>query len=370
VRAAIAHEWIVTLGGSERVALEFHRLLPAAPIFTTVYDRARRPEFREVDVRPSFLQRIPSATRRYPQLLPLMPLAFSRFDTRGYDLVLLSSHAASKAIPKHPGQLHVCYCHTPMRYAWDLYDLYVNHSGLNPAQRLAARVIFRSMRRWDRRSATHIDTFIANSENVRGRIRRYYGRDAVVVPPPIDCERFRPASPVSDDFLVVSRLVPYKRVDIAVQAFSELGWPLRVVGSGVELRRLQAIAGPSVRFLGQLDDAALAAEYAAARALVFTANEDAGMVPLEAMACGRPVLAYGAGGALEVVVPEVTGAFYQEQTAASLVAALRAFQPETYDPAVIRAHAERYDRPRFRAAIAEVVSRHDAERTSETGSAR
>jgi glycosyltransferase involved in cell wall biosynthesis len=355
VKAAIAHEWIVTLGGSERVALEFHQIFPQAPIFTTVYDAGHRPEFRGVEVRPSFLQRIPGATRRYPQLLPLMPLAFSRFDTRGYDLVLLSSHAASKAIPKHPGQRHVCYCHTPMRYAWDLYDLYVNRSGLNPAQRLAARVIFRSMRRWDRRSARHIDTFIANSENVRGRIRRYYNRDAVVIPPPIDCERFRPASSVSDNFLVVSRLVPYKRVDIAVQAFTELGWPLHVVGSGGELRRLQAIAGPNVRFLGQLDDELLAREYSSARALIFTANEDAGMVPLEAMASGRPVLAYGAGGAVEVVVPEKTGAFFSEQTAGSLAEALRGFQAEAYDSAAIRAHAERYDRPRFRAAIAEVV---------------
>ena len=356
MKVAIAHEWIVTLGGSERVTLEFHRLYPQAPIFTTVYDAAARPEFRDADVRPSFLQHIPGAIRRYPQLLPLMPLAFSRFDTRGYDLVLISSHAASKAIPKHPGQLHICYCHTPMRYAWDLYDIYVRQSGLNLAQRLAARAVFRSMRRWDRRSARHIDRFIANSQNVAGRIRRYYGRDAIVIPPPIDCERFRPAASVSDHFLVVSRLVPYKRVDVAVRAFSQLGWPLRVVGAGVERARLEAMAGPSVRFSGHLDDEALAREYATARALVFTANEDAGMVPLEAMASGRPVLAYRRGGALEVIQENLTGGFFDAQDPASLVEALRHFNPDAYDPAVIRAHAERYDRPRFRAAIADVVT--------------
>jgi glycosyltransferase involved in cell wall biosynthesis len=380
VKVAIAHEWIVTLGGSERVVLEFHQLYPDAPIFTSVYDPERAPAaFRGLDIRPSFLQRIPGATRRYPQLLPLMPLAFSRFDTRGYDLVLLSSHAASKAIPKQPGQLHVCYTHTPMRYAWDLYSVYVNHSGLNPLQRLAARAIFQSMRRWDRRSVKHIDSFIANSENVRDRIRRFYQRDAVVIPPPIDCERFHIGSTVSDYFLVVSRLVPYKRVEIAIEAFRELGWPLHVVGAGSELPRLQAMAGPNTRFLGLLDDEALAREYSGARALVFTANEDAGMVPLEAMASGRPVLAYGAGGVTEVVLPNKTGAFFPEQTAASLAAALRAFDPSAYHPALIRAHAERYDRPRFRAAIAGLLdrllaerggglSRRDAERKSEPGS--
>jgi len=357
VKVAIAHEWIVTLGGSERVALEFHQLYPDAPIFTTVYDARARTEFRGADVRPSFLQRIPGATRRYPQLLPLMPLAFSRFDTRGYDLVLISSHAASKAIRKQPGQVHVCYCHTPMRYAWDLYDLYVTQSGLNPAQRVAARVIFRAMRRWDRRSAAHIDVFIANSENVRRRIERYYGRDAVVIPPPIDCERFQVSPTVSDYFLVVSRLVPYKRVDIAIQAFNDLGWPLHVVGAGAELGRLRAMAGPTIRFFGQLDDAELAREYASARALVFTANEDAGMVPLEAMASGRPVLAYRGGGAVEVVQANVTGAFFDAQEPAGLIEALRRFNPDAYDPAVIRAHAERYDRPRFRTAIAGVVTR-------------
>ena len=362
MRAAIGHEWIVTMGGSERVALEFHELYPDAPIFTTVYDRGRRPEFNAIDVRPSFLQRLPGATRRYPRLLPLMPLAFSRFDTRGYDLVLLSSHAASKAMPKHPGQQHVCYCHTPMRYAWDLYDVYVSGSGLSAPERLAARVIFRAMRRWDRRSARHIDAFIANSQNVRGRIRRYYGVDATVIPPPIDCQRFRPAARVSDYFLVVSRLVPYKRVDLAVRAFSELGWPLRVVGAGVERTRLEAMAGPNVQFLGAVDDAALAREYAGARALVFTANEDAGMVPLEAMASGRPVLAYGQGGATEVIEPSKTGAFFDRQDPESLISALKAFEPGVYDPAVLRAHAEQFDRPRFRAAIGGFIERLMGER--------
>jgi len=357
MKVAIGHEWIVTLGGSERVTLEFHQLFPQAPIFTTVYDPQRRPEFAGADVRPSFLQRIPGATARYPTLLPLMPLAFSRFDTKGFDLVLLSSHAASKALRKHPGQIHVCYCHTPMRYAWDLYDTYVRQSGLNPVQRLAARAIFRAMRRWDRRAARHVDAFIANSENVAGRIRRYYGRDATVIPPPIDCERFSVAPSTSDYFLTVSRLVPYKRVDIAVRAFTTLQWPLHVVGSGAELTRLRAMAGPTVRFLGQLDDAELAREYAAARALVFTSNEDAGMVPLEAMASGRPVLAYGAGGAPEVVIPGKTGELFPGQDEASLVAALRAFAPEAYSPAVIRAHAERYDRPRFRSAIRAFIDR-------------
>jgi len=363
MRVALAHEWTVTLGGSERVVLDFHALFPEAPIFTTVYEPKLAPAaFRGLDIRPSFLQNVPFARRHYRAFLPLMPLAFSQFDTRPYDLVLLSSHAASKAIPKHPGQIHVCYCYTPMRYAWDLYDLYVHQSGLGPLRKLAAGAVFRAMRRWDARSAAHIDDFIAISENVRGRIRRYYRREATVIWPPIDCARFRPAGATGDHFLVVSRLVPYKRVDIAVRAFTRLGWPLRVVGAGSERKRLERLAGPNVRFLGLLDDEALAHEYAAARALVFTPNEDAGMVPLEAQACGRPVLALRQGGAVEVIVEGETGAFFEEQDDDSLVAALKRFQPDAYNPARIRAHAEQYDRPRFRAAIRRhldgVIARH------------
>ena len=371
MKVAIAHEWVVTLGGSERVTLEFAELFPGAPVFTTVYDRDRAPAaFRKLDVRPSFLQHIPRAKTHWQSFLPLMPLAFSRFDTSAFDLVMISSHAAAKAIPKPAGQVHVCYCHTPMRYAWDLYDVYLKHSGLDPLRRLAAGTTLKAMRRWDARSARRIDAFIANSENVRGRIQRYYNRDAVVIRPPIDCARFRPGGPVGDHFLLVSRLVEYKRVDIAVRAFTRLGWPLHVVGDGRERGRLERIAGPNIRFLGLLDDEALASEYARARALIFTAEEDAGMVPLEAMASGRPVLAYRAGGATEVVNDGVTGAFFDKQSEESLMEALRAFNPDRFDPAQLRAHAERYDRPRFREAIGSYVdgvmaarSNHSRERS-------
>jgi glycosyltransferase involved in cell wall biosynthesis len=250
-----------------------------------------------------------------------------------------------------------------MRYAWDLYDVYLKHSGLDPLRRLAAGTTLKAMRRWDARSARRIDAFIANSENVRGRILRYYNRDAVVIRPPIDCARFRPGGPVGDHFLLVSRLVEYKRVDIAVRAFTRLGWPLHVVGDGRERGRLERIAGPNIRFLGLLDDEALASEYASARALIFTTEEDAGMVPLEAMASGRPVLAYRAGGATEVVEDGVTGAFFDEQSEESLVGALRAFNADRFDPARLRAHAERYDRPRFREAIGSYVERVMAARS-------
>ncbi len=348
----------MTLGGSERVVLEFHELFPAAPIFTTVYDRQGAPvPFRGLDIRPSLLQRLPGATRHYRQLLPLMPMAFSRFDTRPYDLVLLSSHACAKAIRKHPGQIHICYCYTPMRYAWDLYHVYLQQSGLDPVRKLAAAVIFRAMRRWDARSAQHVDDFIAISENVRKRIARYYGRDSTVIWPPIDCNRFRPSREVGDHFLVVSRLVPYKRVDIAVRAFTRLGWPLRVVGAGSERTRLERLAGSNVRFLGLLSDEDLAREYATARALVFTANEDAGMVPLEVQASGRPVLAYRDGGAIEVIEEGVTGSFFAEQHEDSLIEALRRFSPETYRPEILRAHAERFDRARFHSAISAHIER-------------
>ncbi len=356
VRVALVHDWLTVVGGAERVLLELHQVFPQAPIFTAAYEPAKTlPEFAQVDVRTSILQRALIGRQSYATLIPLMPLAFSRFDTRPYDLLLISSHTAAKGIRRHPGQLVICYCYTPMRWAWDLYDFYLAHRARGLPSRIAARITLRGFARWDRKSAAKVDQFIAISDNVRRRIQRYYGRDAMVVWPPVDCARFIPMAQHGDHFLVVSRLEDHKRVDIVVDAFTRLGWPLRVVGDGPQRTALQDRAGPNVSFLGRLDDAALAAVYAGARALVFPADEDAGIVPLEAMAAGRPVLALEAGGAVEVVRDGLSGAFFPEQTVDSLIAALRQFQPDSYDPLAIRAAAAPYDRPRFRDAIRRIV---------------
>ncbi len=352
MRVALVHDWITGIGGSERVLLELHELFPEAPIFTAAFDPARTlPEFRSLDIRPSFLQRAIVGATSYGPLIPLMPFAFGRFDTRRFDLLVVSSHAVAKGIRKHPGQVVVCYCHAPMRWAWDLYDFFLQHRATTPRARLAARVVLGWFRGWDRRSVRKVDAFIANSETVRGRIQRYYGRDAAVVWPPVDMARFAVSPQVSDYFLVVSRLEDIKRIDIAVDAFTQLGWPLRVVGIGPQEASLKRRAGPTIKFLGGLGDADLATEYRHARAIVFPPDEDAGIVPLEAMASGRPVLALRAGGATEVVRDGIDGAFFDAQTAASLRSALETFRPDRYDAQAIRRHAEQFDRPHFRAAV-------------------
>ena len=352
MRVALVQDWVTGPGGSERVLVELHELFPDAPIFTAAFDPERAlPAFRSMDIRTSFLQSSVVRSRSYAGLIPLMPFAFGRFDTRPFDLLLVSSHTAAKGIRKHPGQVVICYCHTPMRWAWDLYDVYLQRRATTPLARLAARAVLGWFRGWDRRSARKVDQFIANSENVRRRIQRYYGREATVIWPPVDAGRFSLSPQVSDDFLVVSRLEDYKRVDIAVDAFTRLGWPLRVVGTGPQEASLRRTAGPSIAFLGALGDAELAREYSRARAVVFTADEDAGIVPLEAMAAGRPVLALRMGGATEVVVEGTTGAFFDAQTAEDLLAALERFRPEGYDPKTIRRHAARFDRPHFHAAV-------------------
>ncbi|HEX6526081.1 MAG TPA: glycosyltransferase [Streptosporangiaceae bacterium] len=352
MRVALVHDWLTGVGGSERVLAELHELFPDAPIFTAAFDPARTlPEFAGADVRTSFLQRSMLRAANYGPMIPLMPLAFGSFDTRGFVLLLVSSHTAAKGIRKRPGQVMVCYCHTPMRWAWDLSNFYLQHRAPTPFARLAVRAVLRGFRAWDRRSANKVDQFIANSENVRRRIQRYYRRDAAVIWPPVDTARFAVSPQVSEDFLLVSRLEDYKRVDIAVDAFTSLGWPLRVVGSGPQDTSLRTRAGSSITFLGALGDAELAREYSRARAVVFTADEDAGIVPLEAMASGRPVLALRAGGAIEVVVEGATGAFFDSPSPVELLAALHRFHPENYDPTVIRRHAQQFDRAHFRAAL-------------------
>ena len=364
-RVALAHEWLVTLGGSDRVLLALHELYPDAPVYVALYDPTRLPSaFADLPVITSWLQRIPGATRHHRSLVPLMPAAFGRFHLQGYDVVISSSHACTKGVRVPRGTPHICYCHTPMRYAWDLQDEYLG--GFSPAMRPLFRILLARLRHWDREASRRVDHFIANSRHVAARIRRYYGREATVIYPPVDTEFFTPGGTPEaghggaraaggDYLLVVSRLVPYKRVDLAVQACTALGRSLVVVGDGPEAPRLRAMAGPTVRFVGEVDDGALAEYYRGCIALVFPGIEDFGLVPVEAQACGSPVIAFGAGGALESVIPGVSGVFFAEQTVDSLREALRAFDPRAYDAGVIRRHAEQFSVQRFHHQIAEFV---------------
>ena len=354
-RVALVHDYLNQSGGAERVLEEFHALWPDAPIFTSIYDRAGMPPaYRDWPIRTTFMQGLPRIMRHHQPYLPLYPVAFSRLDLRGYDLIVSSSSAFAKNIPPPPGARHVCYCHSPMRFAWSAAD-YARRERLGPATRAALVPILRALQRWDVRGTRRVDRLIANSAVVAGRIRRCYGRDAAIIHPPVRTA-VAPAIGEPDDFyLVLTRLVPYKRLDIVIEAFNRLGLPLRIAGAGRDRAALEALAGPTVTFLGAVSEAEKDHLYARCRATIFPAEDDFGIAQVEAQAAGRPVLALRAGGALETVRDGVTGLFFDTQTPEAIVAAVRRRETMTFDPDAIRAHARAFDAAVFRRKIAECV---------------
>ncbi|MDX1648576.1 MAG: glycosyltransferase [Myxococcota bacterium] len=360
MKVALVHDWCTGLRGGERVLDQHAALFPDAELYTLVHERgATTPRIDALPVHQSPLARIPGAARHYRKLLPLFPWAVSRLRVAPCDLVLSSSHAVAKGVRPPPGAVHVCYCFTPMRYVWDQADAYL---GTGP-RRALAWPLAAALRRWDRRTSTpeRVHRFVAISEAVAERIRRHYGRRADVIHPPVDVDRFAPRSGGPEDFyLLVGGFVPYKREDLAIEAFRRLGRRLVVAGDGPSRARLEAQAPPHVRFVGRVDDATLADLYARCRALVYPQEEDFGIVPVEAQAAGRPVLAYGRGGALDTVIPPEdaqgrapTGLLFQPQTPEALADAVRRFEaePARFDPAAIRAWAERFAAPRYREAL-------------------
>lgn len=347
IQVAIVHDWLNQLGGGEVVLEALRELFPEAPVYTTLYDADVMPKhYRTWDIRTSFLQRLPRSTAYFRYLMPLYPLAIEQFDLSAYELVISSSSFWAKGVVTHPGAFHICYCHAPMRYAWDVY--YESSRDLPAVMRVLLAVIVHRLRQWDVVSAKRVDAFVANSQFVAGKINKYYRRDAAVIYPPVDTRFFMPDSSVGDYYVTVSRLRPYKRLDIAVEAFNRLGLPLKVIGGGAELERLQKLAGPTVEVLGWQPRSKVRDYLAHCRGFVLTAKEDFGIAPVEAMAAGRPVVAYKAGGALETVIPEVTGLFFDEQTPDSLIEGVRRLEAlMPFDGARIRAHACQYDRSVF-----------------------
>ncbi len=321
-------------------------MFPHAPLYTSVYDpSATLAYFRDIPIRTSFLQRWPLSSQRMHKLaLPLYPTAFEHFDFNGFDLVLSSSSSFAKGVITPPQTCHICYCHTPARFAWRQHE-YLSQSRRGRLMSLLLRGMLGRLRAWDEQSASRPDYYVANSYNVAQRIRKYYRRDvAAVIPPPIDTKRYAPVAPrqVGSHFLVVSRLVGYKRVDLAVEACNRLQVPLKIIGAGPDLAGLKRIAGPTIEFLGRLPDDAVAREYARCRALIFAGEEDFGMTPLECMASGRPVAAFAAGGALETVTDRETGVLFSAQTVDSLAAALANLRGTEFSPGCLQAHAARF----------------------------
>lgn len=360
MKVAIVHYWFVGMRGGEKVIEALCRLYPQADIFTHVFvPEAVSSIIRERTVRTSFIGRLPRAPRLYQRYLPLMPLALEQLDLRGYDLIISSESGPAKGIIPPPGSTHICYCHSPMRYIWNMFHDYRDRSG--PLTRALMPILAHYIRNWDAVSSNRVDHYVANSQTVAARIRRYYRRDAEVIHPPVDVDSFAvlPEAERGDFYLMAGELVGYKRPDLAVEAFNRTGRRLAVIGGGEMLDRLRRIAGPTVAIMGPQPFAVLKDHYARCRALVFPGEEDFGIVPVECMASGRPVIAYGRGGATETVVDGVTGLFFEEQSTEAITAALERFEAAQFDPAVIAAHARRFsadvfDR-RFRAHVAHVM---------------
>jgi len=328
--------------GGEKVLLSLARIFPDAPIFTLLHVRGSvAPELEAREIRTSFVQRLPAVETRYRHYLPLFPAAVESLDLGGFDLVLSSSHCAAKGVRPAPGALHLCYCHTPMRYVWDRYGDYFGPGRVSPLVRLVVRPIAARLRAWDVRTAARVHRFAANSEWVKDRIRRCYGRDSVVIPPPVDTAFFTPGEdrPGAYD-LVVSALAPYKRLELVLEAYRGTGRPVRIVGTGPEEARLRALAPPEVAFLGRVPDEELRDLYRGCRAVLMPGVEDAGIVPLEALACGRPAIVFGQGGGAETVEHGRTGLVFHEPTAAGLRAAVANLETTRFDRLALRARAE------------------------------
>jgi glycosyltransferase involved in cell wall biosynthesis len=358
-RVAVVHDWISSMAGGERVLEDVCEVFPQADIFCLVVDRARLSDgLRRHRIRTSFLRRIPGSTRHYRGLLPLFPLAVEQFDLRAYDLVISSDSACVKGVLAPSRAMHVCYCHTPMRYAWDLYHDYMERVRAGPLRRGLMRLFLHYVRLFDFSAAQRVDGFIANSRCVARRIEAAYRRRSVVVHPPVRTEHFvpRPGAPGEFD-LIVSRLVGYKRIELAVEAYRADAGRLVVIGEGPELSRLRRRASPAIEFRGAVSDADVLEAMQRCRLFLLPGVEDFGIAAVEAQACGRPVVAFGEGGALETVVPGVTGLFFREPTPESLAEAVRRAAGTRFDPRTIRGHAERFSRQRFRREFADALGR-------------
>jgi len=357
MRIALVHDYLNQYGGAERVLEALAELFPNAPIYTLIYDRKITDRILPGrKIRASFLQKFPFVKSHHRFFPPLMPLAVERFDLSEYDLIISDSAAFSKGVITKSDALHICYCHTPTRYAWDDSHKYVREFNMSILAKIFVPFFMNYLRLWDREAAYRVDKFICNSNFVAKRIEKYYKQKATVIYPPVDAEFFIPSFKLADNYyLMVGRLLVYKRFDIAIEAFNRLELPLKIIGDGPEMKKLKKLANWNIEFLGELEGKKLRNYYQNCQALIFPQEEDFGIVALEAMACGRPVIAYQGGGALESIKQDETGLFFNEQTASSLVEAIKNFHPEKFNPKLIRQHALKFDKEIFKKKIKDFV---------------
>lgn len=372
MKIALVHDYLVQYGGAERVLQAFTELFPYAPIYTLIHDKeAMRGQFADKLIYTSFLQDLPFSRKRHRFFPPLMPLAIEEFDFSQYDIVLSDSSSYAKGIITRPETLHICYMHTPMRYAWDDCQKYTQDFGFPNLIKKLVPFFMSPIRLWDKASADRVDRYLANSQFVKKRIAKYYRKDALVIHPPVNINQFYIAK--EEDrarnathnvagkwpgyFLMVGRLIAYKRHDIAIEAFNRLKLPLKIIGRGPEMKRLQKLAGPTIEFLGRVPEEDLPRYYAECRGFVFPQEEDFGIVAIEAMASGRPLIAYRGGDIVEHMEEGRMGVYFDTQTAEAIVTAVESFDEAQFDPEYIRSKALRFDKERFKATIQDYVTK-------------
>lgn len=368
-RVAIVHDWLTNMGGAEPLVLELHKLYPNAPIYTSVYDKKRMTAFADCDIQTTYLQKLLPKFLRYKHILwpVLRAHAFRRLDMSQYDLIISSSTAEAKAVKKRPGATHICYCNTPTRYYWSHYEEFKNSFNFGLLNLLIRPVIAPFvwwMRKLDLKAAAGVDYFIANSTEVKARIKKYYGRDSTVIFPAVDVERFShtPASksqgPKRSGYIMWGRHVPYKKFDLAIEACNRLGVPLSIVGTGPETMRLKKLAGPTITFTGRVSDAELARLARSAEAFIFAGDEDFGIAPVEAIAAGLPVIAYKSGGALDYVIEGQTGTFFTKQTVPALTKAIENFTSKNFNTSKMQTFVRKFSSSRYRQEVQNFIDTH------------